>query len=128
MSKIVKGFISICLVFTCSGHLSAAIYQWVDQRGVKHFSDTPKSDKAIKQVIIEPIAVIKTREVVLSIPASNKGYKDRSRRQVADKYCPNLIRSIQRLEKKLTRHHSAARFDELNAQLKRLRWDKMKRC
>jgi len=108
--------------------LSAKIYQWTDSEGGLHFSDTQNPQQASKPISIRLIPIIKTQRVP-PIRINNKRIKPVTLHSMSEEdICQNLSNKIKRVEKKLSRRHSASRFDQLISDLKELRWNKLKNC
>ena len=54
---VMKALLSLILLFLVNDHVSAAkIYQWVDEDGKKHFSQTPPPDNKQKKTVINTAA------------------------------------------------------------------------
>jgi len=116
-----------------SGHLLADIYQWTDKQGVTHYSDAKNRKQKSQLVSLNPISVVKTKQIKLAKLKPNylnnrKSAKSQSVTNQDDTICHQLKSEIRRIEEKLSHRHAASSYDQLVAKLKDLRWQKLKHC
>lgn len=109
--------IRLCLVVLLlfSSGLSAAVYQWVDENGKKHFSDTPPPDKTQAKDISDSLKPAnidessserrKLKEVFSKPSAAEQAYENNKKQQgMSEKeqqYCIYLRNRLQKISRRV---------------------------
>ena len=107
---------------------AANIYQWKDEKGVIHYSDSSPIDKKFSRISVEAITTTNFSKVK-QLPFKRIKQRNHSKaKRSSISLCQKIKNKLTKLELKLSEKNTAAKFDSYNEKLSQLRWQKLKSC
>ena len=127
MTKLISYLVILTQLLSYTPDLKAeTIYQWKDEKGVIHYSDFSPKVKEVSEISIEAIPTTSFSKIE---PLPFKKVKQRKYSKTPTvSLCQQTKNKITKLELKLSKKNTAAKFDTYNKELSELRWKKVKNC
>ena len=131
--KSLKASKLLSLALVCCVQLAqSSVYQWRDQKGQLHFSDTPpnKGDYQVIKVSAQVITQWVPVQTIKTVSKQPRKQQRLSNRAVTLKgNCQQAKKKVQKLSQQLRKgKHGSQQFDELKERLRHWRWLQRKRC